>query len=215
MSGHVDVHRLNGDEEDGQGEPLPGEVDAINDTPKIDVSSGLVDNPTNKDNYEKAGIHQEKLTIITFNRKNVKPCCVLLCRGKCPDNVEHCRYIKLTISFSFNFVLVALIVFVVARNGSNDSLNRSFPPESQTQGGEECGKDNVCVQCKPEDKGHSLAASSLSSNEICCHENSESLKILAGLVSFKFLDFKLFNVSFFVCFFICFVFLCLFCFVFV
>lgn len=192
MSGNLDAQIFDQDQGDEHEElHVQEDADQIQNTSKLDVNSELVENSLKKGDIEKAGIHQEKITFLTFDHRNVKSCCVLLCRGKCPSSGEHCRYIKLTISFSFNIVLVALIIFVVARNGSDDSLDKSLQTSlfsaSQIQARKECGKDSVCVQCKTEEKRHRLTASRLSSNEICCKENSKSFKILTRLVSFDLL----------------------------
>ncbi|XP_061171915.1 uncharacterized protein LOC133181418 [Saccostrea echinata] len=187
MSGNIDADIL--DRED-EGEPLQVEINQNKTKAESEVHLDCVENLTIKASVDKeAGTinKNEKVSFLSLDFNSLKSCCVLLCRRKCPGCVKYCQYIKLTISLSVNVVLVALIVFVVFRNEIDDSSNNSshISLSQANKFGQGCRirKDSVCVSCQTEQKRYRLSGYHLSgSSQICCKENSESLKILAGLL---------------------------------
>ena len=134
---------------------------------------------------ENASDGSEKYTIVNLDPKDLKSCYVVLCQKNC----SICLYIALTVSVAVNVALGILIIVTVC-NRNNDSSNKSsvlaLTQSRRSQFQEDYNrKCSVCVRCNyySRIKLYRQTFSTVGSNELCCKEDAESLKILANLVS--------------------------------
>ena len=135
---------------------------------------------------ENASDGSEKYTIVNLDPKDLKSCYVVLCQKNC----SICLYIALTVSVAVNVALGILIIVAVCNRNNDSSSNKSsvlaLTQSRRSQFQEDYNrKCSVCVRCNyySRIKLYRQTFSTVGSNELCCKEDAESLKILANLVS--------------------------------